>query len=523
MTDTLATRAERKLGLGDMDGAYADARSALQQNKHDGRAHFVMSCVALRKGAIGAARKLCEIAIRLDGDTVDNLAQLALCHLHSGDPITALDLVGDVFDAPDAGVATLDNLVQLFHALGLHERALAAAVRQSEMAPGNATVKANLGSLKAICGDTAGATGAFRDALRVDPVQVDALGNLSASRKASAEDNNVDRIETLLASATDARTQIKLHYAIAQEFDDLGHTERVFAHLDAGNAIWANLLAYDGRRDTLMFERLARFTARPAQIRPGTCPARPIFVCGMPRSGSTVVERILTRNSAVRSIGESPVFGQSINAAIGNRTLRPFDDALIESHWDRLPLEDIGRGYSHFGDRATGQAGRVLDKTPLNFHFVPLIAKALPQARIVFVQRDPMDTVLGNYRMLFNLDNPAFGYSSSIEACAVYVAHAHCLAKQFERAYPGIFCRLTYEDLVLSPEMESRRLFKFLNLDWTPDVLDIASNAAPAASASAVQVKEPLQTSHMGKWRRFAPHLAEAAKVFQRAGGSAAP
>lgn len=511
-------QAEEKLHAGDLQGAYDDARRVLGISRTNGRAHYLLSCMATIKGAHGDALKLCEIAVSLDGDTSEYLGQLSVCLMRLGRRAEAHACAVKTMFFDDVPGVVLEQLSFTFHSVADHNRVLEAQKRLAAVEPNNAVVLANIGAAYFLCGRPDEAREALREAIRLDPKNVRAYGSLCGLRTARPGDNYVDAIKVLIAEERNLLNRIALHYALASEYEYLGMTEEAFASLKKGKDALISETGYAVKQDIEMFAAIDRYidTSLPAPT--GSSSAQPIFVVGMPRSGTTIVERILTNCSGVASIGECIEFVDLVKRYCGGGTSRFTDARMIDSCWRQLPLKAIGEAYIAFGKAISSGAARLLDKLPLNLLFVPLIVRALPRARIICLQRHPLDTVLGNYRQLLEFETGTFDYTSSLAATATYVAESMKLSAKLARRHPEQFYMLKYEDLVADPEARGREIVQFCGLEWRDDVVKIENNLSPVGSASAAQVRSPIHSQYVGRWKKYQAYLGEAISVLDSYG-----
>jgi tetratricopeptide (TPR) repeat protein len=514
LIDDLVRQAEGKLRSGNLQGAYDDARRVLGMSRTNGRAHYLLSCMATIKGAHSDALKLCEIALNLDGDTAEYLGQMAVCLMRLGRRAEAHACAIKAMAADDVPGIVLEQLSFIFHAVADYNRVLEAQKRLSGVKPNNTVVLANIGATYFLCGQPDAARKALEEAIRLDPKNVRAYGSLCGLRTARAGDNYIDAIKGLIGEEKDLLDRVKLHYALASEYDDLGMTEEAFASLKKGKDTLISKTGYTVKQDIDMFAAIDRYIDASIPAHPDSSSAQPVFVVGMPRSGTTVAERILTNCNGVVSIGECIEFVDLVKRYGGGGTSRFTDARLIDSSWRQLPLRTLGEAYVAFGNSISSGANRFLDKLPLNLLFVPLIVRALPHAKIICLQRHPLDTVLGNYRQLLEFTTGTFDYTSSLAATATYVAESVKLSENLARHYPQQFHVLKYEDLVADPAAKGREIVQFCGLEWHDDVVKIENNASPVGSASAAQVRVPIHTRFVGRWKKYQAYLGEAIGVF---------
>jgi hypothetical protein len=277
-----------------------------------------------------------------------------------------------------------------------------------------------------------------------------------------------------------------------------------FEHLTVGKAAKRRMLAYSIDDDRVLFEALARhFDVRSlVSAAPGHPDDSPVFVVGMPRSGTTLVERILSSHSAVVSAGESQNFGVCLKRAAGTNSNRVLDVETLVSAME-IDLAAVGRSYVETTRPQGTAAARFVDKMPLNFFYVGFIHLALPNAKVICLRRDPMDTCLSNLRQLFALGFSYYNYAYDLGDIGRYYVLFDALISHWNGVLPGKLLEVSYERLVANQENETRRLLQFCGLPFEPACLDFHANAAPVATASAVQVRAPLYTGAVGRWRRY--------------------
>ncbi len=204
-----------------------------------------------------------------------------------------------------------------------------------------------------------------------------------------------------------------IHNALAKELDDLGETGPAFEHLARGKALIRRELDYDPSEDERLFAHLAAVFDEDLLRQPvnGCETEEPVFIVGMPRTGTTLVERILSSHSQVYAAGELRNFALQLKLASGTRTPRVLDEATVDAGL-RADSRALGEAYLASTRPATGHTLRFIDKTPLNFLNIGFIHRALPQARIICLHRNPMDTCLSNFRQMFAPDaSPYYKYS----------------------------------------------------------------------------------------------------------------
>jgi hypothetical protein len=236
---------------------------------------------------------------------------------------------------------------------------------------------------------------------------------------------------------------------------------------------------------------------------------RPLFILGLPRSGTTLVDRIVSSHSQVASLGEHTTLALAVMRMAGRQPGPAGDDPaekidLIEQS-ARLDFEALGRAYCDSIDGFGNHAGRLTDKTPLNFLYLGLIHRALPRAKIIHLRRHPLDSCYAMYKTLFRAGYP---FSYSLQEIGRYYIAYYSLMQHWRDCIPGAFLDVDYEDLVNDTPAQARRIIDYLELDWEDACLDFHRRGGAAATASAAQVRQPVYSTSVGMWRNYARQLA---------------
>jgi tetratricopeptide (TPR) repeat protein len=353
--------------------------------------------------------------------------------------------------------------------------------------------------------------------IRLDPADADAWQNRSTLRRQTPQHNHVDALQAVASRVQPGPGEVALSYALAKELEDLEQWPESFAWLKRGADRRRSLLSYDVRADIEAMAEIERvfdaeFFAEPIA---GLADNSPIFVLGLPRSGTTLVDRIIGAHSEVESLGEINDFAFSLMRLAGAGGGK---GDLIRRSADIDPAA-LGQAYlDSVAGYGRGRA-RFIDKTPVNFLYIGLIARALPNARIVHVRRRAMDGGYALYKTLFRMGCP---YSYDLGDLAAYQLAHRRLMDHWRAVLPGRFLDIDYEALVRMPEDTSRDLIAHCGLEWQEPSLRPHENRAPAATASAAQVREPIHNRSVGLWRRYAEQLAPLASALRAGGVSSA-
>lgn len=405
-----------------------------------------------------------------------------------------------------------EALGAIFGLLGSHERALELFRRALIARPDNAHLFYNLAATERMIGEFEVAEAHCDQAISLEPSFCQPYYLRADLRTQTVERNHIDQMETLLAQGLrNWQAEVLLRYALGKECEDVEEYARAFNHYKAGAELQRRHLRYDLRSDISQIDEIIGShsieTIRSGS--PGLDGERPIFIVGLPRSGTTLVERVIAQHRAVVSAGELGALPLALSRQLALSGVAA-PASISPAHWLSLDAEALGRAYIAAA-RASGMAGagrpvRFIDKFPGNFLYCGLIHRALPGAKIIVLRRDPMDSCFALYKALFDGTYP---FSYDLEELGGYFSAFSRLMDHWRATLPGTaLFELSYEYIVGDLPNAARRLLRFLDLPWDDAVLRFYENSAPSATASAVQVRRPLYASSVRKWRHFAAELA---------------
>jgi hypothetical protein len=303
------------------------------------------------------------------------------------------------------------------------------------------------------------------------------------------------------------REERYLRFALGKEYEDLERYSAAFAHFEAGNILQRSHMKYSVSEDIAVVDRIiAVHTSQQLSMAPaGYRSEEPIFVVGLPRTGTSLVERILGAHSAVFSAGELNDFALALLQTANESGVNPKISKLeLVERSLSLNCRPLGERYIGRTRPRTGRVPRFVDKLPGNYLYLGLISAALPQARIVMLERDPMDACCAIYNSLFAGTYP-FSYDLR-DLGAYYLAYRR-LADHWVRCLGDRLLVVRYENLVRDFDHEARRLIEFCRLPWEDACLNYYSSATAATTASAVQVRRPVYVTSIGKWRVYEQQL----------------
>ena len=412
---------------------------------------------------------------------------------------------------------TLDTLGVVYSQTHAHEQAVAVFRQLVAMVPNHPQARFNLAYALTAVGDADAAEQELENCICLDAGYWVGHLNLAQLRKQTAERNHIERLRSLLSRhANQPGAQLYLNMALAKEYDDLADYAAAFEHGRQGKLVGRERRVQSTQRDQAIFQRLQDSfpAAPPAAGDPGDAP---IFIIGMPRTGTTLLDRMLSSHPDVHSAGELQDFPATLQRTHGGATpilLDPESPAKVQSiDWRRLGADYLAATKPH-----AEQARHFIDKLPHNFLYAGFIASALPNAKIVCMRRHPLDTCLGNFRHLFEQQSSYYDYAFDLLDIGRYYIGFDRLMAHWQRVFPGRIFDVRYEALVTSQEATVRELLEFCGLPWNDACLQSERNAAPVSTPNAWQVRAPVYRDAVGRWKRYEPQLRELRGLLENSG-----
>ena len=500
------SQAEALLNRKQFNAAEQCCRQWLQTPAACAEGHFLLGMALCGSRQFDQALLSIDQALVLDDQRADY-------HAQRGRLLSLRRRTAEAIAAAEAALArrpgdalTLDTLGVIYSRANQHQRAADLFRQAAVLAPNNAGYQFNLASALKFLGDFEGAEAAYESCLNAEPEYWKAYPPLSQLRKQTAERNHRARFEAMLPRARSVDAQLQLRLALAKECEDLGEPREAFQHLLAGKSAKRASLGYDSAEDTALFAAVQQHFENHRLIGHGSDSREPIFVIGLPRTGTTLVERILSSHSQVHSAGELQNLGLALKRASGSRTPRLLDAETLAG-LQNADAQAIGETYVASTRPGTGHSPRFVDKMPLNFLYAGFIAQALPKAKIVCLRRHPLDTCLSNFRQLFALNFSYYNYSYDLLDTGRYYILFDRLMRFWQQRFPGAILEVQYEALVSDTQAQTRRLLDWCELPWEEACLHFERNGAPVSTASAVQVRQPIYRSSVSRWKQLETEL----------------
>lgn len=453
--------------VGQLPGALAAADRAIELQPHSAQAHNNRGEVLFKQARFAEAADSYRTAVKYGDNYVAAVINLS----------AALKETGDIEGARQ----TLDDVIR--------------------REPDNPRAYNNLGVLLEQLGDGEQAAVQFRNAIRLSQDYGNAYYQLAQLRGHGLTDHEVDAVTRLCGKpdTTDAQ-RMPLEFALACAFEDRGDFEQSFRHLEAAQALKAEQNPYDDANVGDYYERIKRVVSTdplPSRKLEMTSGARPVFVLGMPRSGTTLTEQILGSHPDVYGAGELSYMEDTINEA-KSQTGEPFPECVPLLSCEQL--DGLGRLYlDRLTARSSGEAV-VVDKTPMNFQYIGFIMSILPDARFIHCRRHPIDNCLSIFKLPFE---ESHSYAHSLVSLGQYYRHYQTLMEHWQTVAAARMTESRYEDVVADSESQSRRLLEFLDLPFDESVLEFHKTDRIVKTPSASQVRQPIYRSSVDRWKKY--------------------
>ncbi|MCA3574195.1 MAG: tetratricopeptide repeat protein [Aestuariivirga sp.] len=529
--------------LGRQEEAIDAYQKAILLRANYPEAYNNMASVLRDQGQIPEAEHAYRKAIAQRKDYVEAYVNLAMLLDSNDRSEDALRVLGDALNINQHHLATLVQVARIQFRKNNFEQAEQAARLALRIDPKSAEALAVLGQVLHETDRLQGAVAAFEAALRLKPNMIEinsvyavclkslnrlddakaqfektlelaptaygVYANLADLQKFTPDNPYLLAMERIMAEAADPASDryMPMHFALGKAYDDTGQYARAFQHYKTGTAQKRAKLKYD-ESQTLGFMDSIREVFTEAFIRkppiPGSKSEVPVFIVGMPRSGSTLVEQVLSNHPDTFGAGEIKEFSRQLNMMRGRFPGLPKYPHIVQK-MNSGQLNLLGEGYLSKLVALSPGSARITDKLLTNYYFVGLLHILFPKARFIHTKRNPVDTCLSAYTKLFKDDMP---HSYDLGELGRYYRKYEELMAHWEAVLPpGVMKTVVYEDVVNDMPTMARELIDFLGLPWSDACLSFHESSRPVKTASVVQVRQPVYSSSVGRWKRYAEEL----------------
>jgi tetratricopeptide (TPR) repeat protein len=485
------------------------AGEILRRDARSAEGHFLSGLVCKAAQKPGMATRAFETALSLDPSRYDAAIELAGQHSMGRRNAEAAALIARYEGKLSNSPRYLDMAGTVYVEIGLPERAWPLYCRANELQPGVDLFMANMASCGVYLGKIEEASALYISLLERRPKHQ--RNHYYLARLAKAKDDaHIERMKRVLSeSKLPEGKNVFIYYAIGKELEDLGRWAEAFEYYKkAGDAV-SSVATYDIADDMAVIDTVIEVcdknwldTGRVSD--PGIYPDKtPVFIVGLPRTGTTLTERILSSHSKVQTLGETQFMQMAIRRASGIKSIETMNADMIAGA-AAADIAEIGKAYLDAVAYRLGSEPMFIDKLPYNCLFLGFIAKAYPQARILQMRRSPMDTCFSMYKQVFTW---AYKFSYTLDNLGRYFVAYQRLDQHWRDVLGDSMIEVEYESLVENQEDETRRLLDELGLEFEEACLDFDRNRTATTTASSVQVRQKIHTRSVGRWTRFANEL----------------
>jgi len=503
----LHQQAQKALNQGLYQQAHQHLILILQQDKYFADAYFLLAMIASVHHNLAKAIELIKQANALAPNNPEYLSQLAKHYALDNNHVEALHFAELAAKLTAQSSLTLDTLGVTYSQMGLHEKAVHFFKKSVAINDKNPNYFFNLGASLKFIGDFDGARKAYEKTILMAPKYYKAHSALTGLGGISKDNNHISLLEELFKQTQHADDRLHIGHALAREYESLEDFDKAFHYLEMAKKFKLKHLKYSIDEDKALFSSLAsHFKDCKHSLFQGFNTKEAIFVVGMPRSGTTLVERIISQHTDVTSAGELQHFGLLVKKMAKTPSNRVIDAETVAATKD-INFKELGKSYIDSTRAITGKTAKFVDKMPLNVLYVGFILQALPKAKIICLDRNPLDTIVSNFRQLFSVNQSYYNYAYDLQTTTEFYLLFKQLAELWLALFPDNFYLINYEKLVNDPINEAKQLIEFCDLSWQEQCVDIHQNSAPVATASALQVRSPINNRSVGNWKKYDAYL----------------
>ena len=485
--------------LGRLDEAEASFNQAIVLNPDLASAHNNLGNTLKKLRRLNEAEASYNLAIALRSDYTE-------AHYNLGNTLKKLGRLDEAEASFNQAIALNPNLVEAHYnlgntlkELGRFDEAEASYNKAIALRPDYAETHNNLGIMFQELGRLDEAEASYNQAITLKPDYAEAHRHLALFKKFDAQDEQYSEMEKLYLDKNISEEQrCHINFGLAKACEDLGDFQQAFAHYSEGNDLRKKLLNYDINQDVELFRKIKSSYSQIAQnsikLDKSSKNSLPIFIVGMPRSGTTLVEQIISSHLQVTGAGELN-FATQFGAAIATGITEANNESLFDfrgKYFDKLKNLSNGNFI-------------VSDKMPQNFRYIGLLAAAFPEAKIIHVKRNPAAVCWANYKQYFVSND--IGYCYAIDDLVSYHKLYENLMGFWTNTLSNRIYNLNYELLTVNQENETRQLIEYLSLDWDENCLSPQNNTRRVATGSNLQVRQKVYRGSSEEWKKYQPFL----------------
>jgi tetratricopeptide (TPR) repeat protein len=513
----LSNAGRRAMAQQDWATVHLCANGILSRDANEPEGYFFLGLVEKASEHPKKAVEAFEKVIQLDADRYDAAIELASQYSMSRRNGEVAELLGRYKAALDNSPRYLDMAGTVYSEIGLPDKAWPLYQKANKLQPDVALLKGNLASCAVYVGEHDVARKAYSELLVINPAHQRNHYHLSRVEPAK-NTKHIEQMERLLAETKlPPDRNIFLYFALGKEYEDLQMWDKAYEYFEKAGNVVTSIANYNVASDIVIIDTIIK-TCSSDWLKQGPTPPvqdkTPLFVVGLPRTGTTLTERIVASHSQVASVGETEFVQMVMRRESEVPGVEKMTPQMIEAI-AKKKAELISEGYLETVRYRLGDEPIFVDKLPFNVLYLGFIAKAWPDKPIILQKRNPMDTCFSMYKQVFTW---AYKYSYSLETLGEYYIAYERLCRHWRETLGDRLVEIQYEDMVADQEVQTRHLLDRLGLPFEDACLNFEKNAAPSTTASSVQVRQKVHARSVERWRRYEDQLQPLREKLESAG-----
>ena len=508
-TKVLVDKIEVLLAQGNYQDAVQVCQFINQENPNYAYGWFLSSCVAYQLNIIQFALHSINQSLSISDKNSQWRVQKAKCLIRLGEQTQALELVDGIMQHSQQDAELLNDVAIIYNDCHQLEKAREIYKSAIVLSPKSSKYYYNLASVERYLGLLDDCEKNCDLSIKYDANNCDAQYMRSNLKLQTKDNNHIEQLNQVLQNKTfNPVDYAKIKYALAKELEDCGNFNASFKERSEGAVAYRKVFNYDVNSDIEFMKDIARVyndklfeNTISNDLGEGL-----VFILGLPRTGSTLVERIMSGHSEISSMGELTAFTNIMSEMtmqhVKSQNTSQKDMVQFSS---KIDFKKLGQAYIQHIRSIKDGSKYIIDKFPQNSLYIGLIHLALPCAKIIYVEREPMDSCYSIYKELFT---DIYQYSYDLDELADYYLSHNRLMEHWKKTLPDIIVSVKYEDLVLDLEATAKKTFDQCHIDWQPQCLDFTKNHQYSMTASASQVRQKLYSTSIGKWRNYTRQLS---------------
>ncbi|NVJ64898.1 MAG: sulfotransferase [Gammaproteobacteria bacterium] len=519
--DQLLTKVQVLANQGQIQSAYQLIQQIKNQHSKESKSWMVSAILSFQLGKIDASIKDIDKAIYLAPLSAQYKLQKLLLLESAGRLKEAVTYGKDLSSQQLDDVNILQSLAAFLNKHQLFKSSEKCYKTCLELTPNNPDLLLNLAMVKQYLGEVDQAEELASQALLIAPNNADILFFRSHLKKQNEIDNNIEHLKGVIDRINaDPINRAKVYFSLGKELEDCKLYQESFAAREKGATIYRQSIRYDLQSEIDFLQAIRKnYTEEQfnsINIGKGYGNNEAIFVVGMPRTGTTLLERIISSHSDVTAAGELPHFSRCMSEAMQQLQLPAH---LSRSQMAKASLDlnfgRLGKSYIDAGRAITGEKSFFVDKFPQNALYCGLIHKSLPKSKILILERHPVDVCYSVYKQMFT---DIYQFSYDLDELADYFIEHQKLMQHWQKMLPNVVKTVRYEDLVQNLEGKAKEVIDFCGLDWQEDCLNFQNNKQVTTTASASQVRQKIYNSSVGMWKNYEKELEPLIKKIENSG-----